>query len=387
MGSSRYHRLLDSIYHNASVGVAMLDENAKFLMVNDAFCRFLGCSRQEILYKEVTQFLPLGVNDLEKALSDHLSGENSRMLEQEFVRQDGETVWGHFSVSMIRDEQQDCQHSAIVCEDVTSLKVKESELQAQSWIYEAMQGALQDIIQPPGQPGATLGVREPDAAGYEQAVVSRVIQIAREISSASWVLYYSYDAVSRMLCLTGNSGMPPDVYLIARAHYRYSLDKNLGLLNLVARERKSCTCRTSVAIPGGRGCSRDPILLPGAYSLQGNPVRGVPVHVQAGGRVFPAAAGDVGYHRPLHRHRHGKHPALQRGAAGLREDQQHSAATAAVSKDGAVGLLAGGIAHDLNNQLTVIQASVDLNMGLAPEDSSFSKAFKKSAWPLKNRPT
>ena len=167
------------VYNNASVGVALIDGNAKFLMVNDAFCRFLGCSRQEILYKEVTQFLPLGENDLEKTLNDHLAGENQAcMLEQKFVRKDGETVWGKLNVSLIRDEQQAYQHRAIVCEDVTSLKMKESELQAQSRIYEAMHGALQDLIKPSGQPRGPLGARATDRPRMQQLVCSRVIKIA-----------------------------------------------------------------------------------------------------------------------------------------------------------------------------------------------------------------
>ena len=99
-----------SLFANASVGVALIDRNSNFLMVNDAFCGFLGFSRQEILYKEIAQFVPLEENDLEKALNDNLAGENQTcMLEQQFVRKDGETVWGQLNVSVIRDEQQDFQ--------------------------------------------------------------------------------------------------------------------------------------------------------------------------------------------------------------------------------------------------------------------------------------
>ena len=136
---------------------------------------------------------------------------------------------------------------------MTSLKVKESELQAQSRIYEAMHSALQDIIQPiTGQPaGWHSASREPDAAGYEEAVVSRVIEIAREITGATWVEYYSYDAESRMLCLTGNAGMPQEFFCRPGHGSGTAWMRSGGLSTWWPGSANRCIYRTFVPTPGG----------------------------------------------------------------------------------------------------------------------------------------
>jgi signal transduction histidine kinase len=43
----------------------------------------------------------------------------------------------------------------------------------------------------------------------------------------------------------------------------------------------------------------------------------------------------------------------------------------------AIGQLAGGVAHELNNQLAVIRGSVDLSKNIAPENSVLSKSFQR----------
>ena len=177
------------------------------------------------------------------------------MLEQRFVRKDGEVVWGRLNVSLVRDERDAYKHRIIVCEDVTSLKTKESELQALGRIYEAMHSALQDIFKPSEQWMAAPrpGAGEPGrgAASYEEAVASRVLEIAREITGAAWTEYLSYDADSRMFCLTSSAGMPRSFFCRPGSSSGTAWMRRTGLPTWRPGSASRCTYRTCIPDPGG----------------------------------------------------------------------------------------------------------------------------------------
>jgi PAS domain S-box-containing protein len=379
-----------SIFANAAVGVVLIDNDGQLLMANNAFCNFLGFPRQEVIYKTLGQFVLLEGNNLETILDKNLATGQTCMLEQQFVRKDGEVVWGRLNIAPVKDEQETYRTRVLVCEDVTALKIRESELLAQGLVYEAMHGALREIFKtsaqliaapypelanaPQGCPPYGEGRGGATDTGYEEAVADRVIVIAREITGAKWVDYYSYDADSRTLCLTSSTARPRDLVVQAQKQLQYGLDDEQGLVSLVARRRKPLYVpdvrRNSgwmILEPGTKSCYLEPVCyrenLFGVYVLLPRQENGFSGQQRAMADTLALSISSAMENTRLFEK-------VQRAFEQINGIQQQLLRS---QKMEAIGQLAGGIAHDLNNQLTVIQASLDL-MGLAPEQGAFCKS-------------
>ncbi|MCB8986532.1 MAG: PAS domain S-box protein [Ardenticatenaceae bacterium] len=291
-------RLFDSIFKNATFGLALLDRNGRVVAVNETQCAFLGYTERELLGMPFADFTH--PDDLAAHLqlySELLRGEReSFSLDKRNVRGDGQVNWFRLGVSLVRDETGQPQFGMVVYADISDQKETEALLRQQNNLLQQAEKAQAHLL---------------DQVQEEQKHLKAVL-----------------DAV-------------PEGILLLDSDYHVLLANPIGLqyLSILAG-----------ALLDGRVTRLGDRIL--KELLTSPPVKGMWHEIVAGSRSFVAIVRPVRNGPEQERWVLVIHDATEEREMQQRAQQQDRLAV--------VGQLAAGIAHDFNNILSIITLDADL---------------------------
>jgi PAS domain S-box-containing protein len=118
-------------FENAAVGIAHVACDGRWLRVNDALCRILGYSADELLsksFQDVTH-----PDDLEADLSQFAQMRDGKVgsygMDKRYLRKDGAAVWCRRTLSCVRKNDGAIDYFVIIVEDITERKAHEEQVQ------------------------------------------------------------------------------------------------------------------------------------------------------------------------------------------------------------------------------------------------------------------
>jgi two-component system cell cycle sensor histidine kinase/response regulator CckA len=186
-------RRLQAFFETPTAGMADASINGRILRVNDAFCRMLGYSREELVRMTVPDILfPEDRAPVMAQYSQVGKGVSvSYHSERRYRRKDGSILWAHVNVAEVRDEAGNPSEISAVVIDLGARKQAEFELERQraelqiildtvpAWIFfknrehriirvnaEVSRGTGFSVSELEGKTDEELGL--PDAARYRQ---------------------------------------------------------------------------------------------------------------------------------------------------------------------------------------------------------------------------
>ena len=117
-----------TIFEQTAVGIVTADVNGGFMQMNDSFCNMLGYTREELFEKRIKEITyPNDLLPEDDEVQDVISGKNSYLMtEKRYIRKDGSIMWGHITMSIVRDDTSNKPYAIVIIEDIT--KKKETEL-------------------------------------------------------------------------------------------------------------------------------------------------------------------------------------------------------------------------------------------------------------------
>ncbi len=135
-------------FDQSPIGAALSTLDYRFIRVNDELSRFLGYSAEEfknLTFRDITHPEELDRDALQ--IKRLLDGEIEQyIVDKRYVRKDGKTVWGHLSISMLKDAAGRPLYFLPMIEDISERKLAQTELEESEELYRGLVTAIPDII-------------------------------------------------------------------------------------------------------------------------------------------------------------------------------------------------------------------------------------------------
>jgi diguanylate cyclase (GGDEF)-like protein/PAS domain S-box-containing protein len=117
-------------FDNAAIGMAVVSIDGSWLQVNDALCKLLGYSEQEL---RATSFQRLTHPDdlrhvqsyIQRVIEGYIQ---SHEQEKRYIHEQGHTVWVQWHVSLLKDSESGAKRFFFQVQDITDRKLAEEKL-------------------------------------------------------------------------------------------------------------------------------------------------------------------------------------------------------------------------------------------------------------------
>ncbi|MEP0846853.1 MAG: PAS domain S-box protein [Phycisphaerae bacterium] len=138
----------ETLFECAAVGIAQVGIDGRFIRVNQKLCEMLGYSRGELLsrtFQEITHpgDLPQNLFQYRRALRREI---DRYTLEKRYLRKDGQTVWVSLSVALVRGADGQGRYFISVIEDITQRRQAEDALRISEQRYHALVEAMAEGV-------------------------------------------------------------------------------------------------------------------------------------------------------------------------------------------------------------------------------------------------
>ncbi len=117
-------------FEHAAFGMALVDNEGRFLQVNQAACNMFGYLPEELIGKQVLEIAHGDDRDASRLLMEDLRDghKDHGQMEKRYLHKNGHTIWGSSNISALRDTQGKFLYYIAEIEDITERKIAEERV-------------------------------------------------------------------------------------------------------------------------------------------------------------------------------------------------------------------------------------------------------------------
>lgn len=134
-------------FNNAAIGLNISSLDGTYLNVNQALCNIVGYSKQELLtmdWQSITH--PDDLHEDLQLFHETITGKrNHYSMIKRYYHKDGQLIWIHLSVSIVRDTDETPLFLIGQVKDITAIKDKEQELTVKNKRLERIKNNLEQF--------------------------------------------------------------------------------------------------------------------------------------------------------------------------------------------------------------------------------------------------